>query len=158
MSCLRHSPVVAVQTPDWHSLALEADGTMWGWGSNDHGQLGNGSTNDVWSPGVVLWPTMAAPPAITLGGEGNWPAARFNSGFTNNPGFACLPCWRLRASLAGNWNVLGTAAEISAAQFSLLINDGDRLAPLLFNPYAVKERDAKLSQSHQMVFIGQARI
>jgi alpha-tubulin suppressor-like RCC1 family protein len=48
--------VTSVQTPDWHSLALESDGTLWGWGSNDHGQLGNGTTNDAHSPAPVMWP------------------------------------------------------------------------------------------------------
>ena len=48
--------VVSVQTPDWHSLALRSDGTLWGWGSNDHGQLGNDTTNDSYSPTPVLWP------------------------------------------------------------------------------------------------------
>ncbi|HXO27375.1 MAG TPA: hypothetical protein VOA80_08540 [Thermoanaerobaculia bacterium] len=48
--------VVSVQTPDWHSLALRSDGTLWGWGSNDHGQLGNDTTNDSYSPAEVSWP------------------------------------------------------------------------------------------------------
>ena len=48
--------VVSVQTPDWHSLALRSDGTLWGWGANDHGQLGNGTTNDAYSPTPVSWP------------------------------------------------------------------------------------------------------
>ena len=86
-----NATVVAVQTPDWHSLALEADGTLWGWGSNDHGQLGNGTTNDEWTPGVVLWPVVAPPPPFTLAGkklgDGVWQGS-----FTNNPGmlFAVL--------------------------------------------------------------------
>jgi alpha-tubulin suppressor-like RCC1 family protein len=49
--------VVSVQTPDWHSLALRSDGTLWSWGSNDHGQLGNATTNDSYSPTPVLWPS-----------------------------------------------------------------------------------------------------
>ena len=40
--------VVMVQTPDWHSLARSnLTELLWGWGSNDHGQLGNNTTNDV---------------------------------------------------------------------------------------------------------------
>jgi alpha-tubulin suppressor-like RCC1 family protein len=38
--------VVAVAAGDRHSLALKADGTVWGWGNNLSGQLGNGT----WQP------------------------------------------------------------------------------------------------------------
>jgi alpha-tubulin suppressor-like RCC1 family protein len=52
--------VVLVQTPDWHSLALRSDGTLWGWGADDHGQLGLGtsSTNDEYSPAETVWPVQ----------------------------------------------------------------------------------------------------
>ena len=33
-----------------HSLAVAADGTVWAWGWNDHGQLGDGTTTDRWTP------------------------------------------------------------------------------------------------------------
>ena len=33
-----------------HSLALKPDGTLWAWGSNSHGQLGDGTTTDKTSP------------------------------------------------------------------------------------------------------------
>jgi alpha-tubulin suppressor-like RCC1 family protein len=33
-----------------HSLALRADGTVWGWGFNGHGQLGDGTTSDRHGP------------------------------------------------------------------------------------------------------------
>jgi alpha-tubulin suppressor-like RCC1 family protein len=117
MAAFGSAPVVAVQTPDWHSLALEADGTLWGWGSNDHGQLGNGTTNDAWSPGLVLWPVVAAPPPITLAGK-NIGTGSFQFAFTNNPGtlFAVLMSTNLSLA-ASNWTTLGTAAEISSGQY-----------------------------------------
>ncbi len=58
--------VVSVQTPDWHSLALRSDGTLWGWGANDHGQLGNDTTDDSYSPTPVLWPVAASSRFYTL--------------------------------------------------------------------------------------------
>ena len=117
MAAFGNATVVAVQTPDWHSLALEADGTLWGWGSNDHGQLGTGNTNDAWSPGMVLWPVVAAPPAITLSGK-KLAGGSFQFTFTNNPGtlFAVLTTTNLPLPLT-NWEVLGSAAEISSGQF-----------------------------------------
>lgn len=33
-----------------YSVALKFDGTVWGWGRNDFGQLGNGTTNDSATP------------------------------------------------------------------------------------------------------------
>jgi alpha-tubulin suppressor-like RCC1 family protein len=58
--------VVAVQTPDWHSLALRSDGTLWGWGANDHGQLGNDTTTDSYSPAPVSWPATTTAFFYTL--------------------------------------------------------------------------------------------
>lgn len=34
--------VAAVSAGDWYTLALKTDGTLWAWGVNDNGQLGNG--------------------------------------------------------------------------------------------------------------------
>jgi alpha-tubulin suppressor-like RCC1 family protein len=38
-----------------HTCALLANGTMTCWGSNDHGQLGNGTTTNAPSPTAVIW-------------------------------------------------------------------------------------------------------
>ncbi len=37
----------------YHSMALRSDGTVWTWGRNHRGQLGNGTTNDRLTPGQV---------------------------------------------------------------------------------------------------------
>ena len=37
----------------YHTLTLKSDGTLWAWGWNDHGQLGDGSTTDKHSPAQV---------------------------------------------------------------------------------------------------------
>ncbi len=47
------SGVIAVTGGDEYSLALKADGTVWAWGYNGSGQLGDGTTTDRNSPGPV---------------------------------------------------------------------------------------------------------
>src|SRR5208283_2705465 len=39
-----------------NAIALKADGTVWTWGLNGHGQLGDGTTNDSSVPVQVLGP------------------------------------------------------------------------------------------------------
>jgi alpha-tubulin suppressor-like RCC1 family protein len=48
--------VVAVATGDngYDSYALKSDGTVWAWGSNSSGQLGDGTTTDRWTPVQVV--------------------------------------------------------------------------------------------------------
>ncbi|WP_100050009.1 hypothetical protein [Caldicellulosiruptor bescii] len=41
--------MVAIAPGEWHSLALKKDGTVWAWGTNGRGQLGNGGVG-VYSP------------------------------------------------------------------------------------------------------------
>jgi alpha-tubulin suppressor-like RCC1 family protein len=45
--------VIAVAGGSRHSIALRADGTVLAWGANGHGQLGNGTTTDLGTPGLV---------------------------------------------------------------------------------------------------------
>jgi hypothetical protein len=49
------SNAVAIATGAWafHSLALKSDGTVWAWGQNEFGQLGNGTFSTGVSPGIA---------------------------------------------------------------------------------------------------------
>jgi len=40
--------VKAIMGCETHNVALKSDGTVWSWGYNAFGQLGNGTTNDAW--------------------------------------------------------------------------------------------------------------
>ena len=46
---------VMVSAGDFHSLALKSDGTLWAWGYNYQGQLGDGSQNDQYEPIEITW-------------------------------------------------------------------------------------------------------
>ena len=48
----RVHPMVAAG--DLHSLALRSDGTVWAWGGNERGQLGDGTTDDRHRPVQVI--------------------------------------------------------------------------------------------------------
>ncbi|MCD9021819.1 stalk domain-containing protein [Cohnella silvisoli] len=42
--------IIAVSAGDMHSLALQRDGTVWAWGGNGLGQIGNGTLKNALSP------------------------------------------------------------------------------------------------------------
>ena len=42
--------MVAIAGGGYHSLALKSDGTVWAWGYNGYGQLGDGSTTNRLTP------------------------------------------------------------------------------------------------------------
>src|SRR5262249_50383767 len=46
--------VIALDGGGGHSLALEQDGTVWAWGGNTEGELGDGTTTDRSAPVKVL--------------------------------------------------------------------------------------------------------
>ena len=54
----------------YHSLGLKSDGTLWAWGGNNSGQLGDGTSYDRHSPvqiGTDLWASIAAGSYHSLG-------------------------------------------------------------------------------------------
>ncbi|WP_020617163.1 stalk domain-containing protein [Paenibacillus daejeonensis] len=50
-----------------HTLALKADGTVWGWGTNFQGQLGNGQLSDSWDVPVQKAQGLTKVKAIAAG-------------------------------------------------------------------------------------------
>ncbi len=58
--------VKAIMGGEIHNVALESDGSVWAWGANIFGQLGNGSTNEAHTPVQV----SGLSSVIALGGRG----------------------------------------------------------------------------------------
>jgi len=77
--------VAAGQT---HTVALGNNDTLYAWGQNNDGQLGDGTTSDTSSPVMVTFPTgvkswtavaAGASHTIAIGNDGNVYAWGFNS-------------------------------------------------------------------------------
>ena len=45
-----------ISTGDRHTLAISSDGNTYGWGSNDYGQLGDGTLQDHYTPQLITFP------------------------------------------------------------------------------------------------------
>jgi hypothetical protein len=65
-------PIAQVVRGERHALALDRDGSVWAFGANDGGQLGDGTLTDRETPVPVVFPP-GAPPAVHVA------AARFTS-------------------------------------------------------------------------------
>jgi len=61
------SGVTAIAAGETHTVALKSDGTVWAWGNNSDGQLGNGSTTQ--SPVPVQVSNLTKMIAIAAGGS-----------------------------------------------------------------------------------------
>jgi alpha-tubulin suppressor-like RCC1 family protein len=59
--------VTALAAGGEHALALKADGTVWAWGANSYGALGDGTLNDSATPIQVIFPAGTQLVAIAAG-------------------------------------------------------------------------------------------
>jgi len=51
--------VIAVSVGDTHTAAIRADGSLWAWGRNEEGQLGDGTTTGRYTPVKVMADVIA---------------------------------------------------------------------------------------------------
>jgi len=50
--------VAYISAGEDHAVALKKDGSLWAWGFNTTGQLGDGTQNNRSTPGLVLFPAQ----------------------------------------------------------------------------------------------------
>jgi alpha-tubulin suppressor-like RCC1 family protein len=67
--------VTAISAGDKHSLALKDDGTIWAWGDNGYGQLGDGTNNPSNVPVPVTGPTGFLTGVTAISGGGSYSLA-----------------------------------------------------------------------------------
>ena len=58
--------IVMIAAGDGHSLAVDANGNLWAWGSNDRGQLGIGTVMDSHVPARVTYPLGDTHPIVSI--------------------------------------------------------------------------------------------
>jgi hypothetical protein len=68
---LRETLRPAISAGDYHSVGLKSDGTLWAWGLNGKGSLGDGTNVDKTTPiqestGATDWATIAAGTSHTV--------------------------------------------------------------------------------------------
>ena len=61
--------VIAVDAADHHAVALTADGRVYGWGQNDRGQLGDGTTTDRSTPVAAATVSLSRITAVAAGSD-----------------------------------------------------------------------------------------
>ena len=65
--------MTAIAAGENHSLSLRSDGTVWAWGDNSNGQLGDGTTTARWTPVQVN--TLTGAQGITAGYQDTFASA-----------------------------------------------------------------------------------
>jgi len=103
-------------TADWkfaaagvhYTLAIKKDGTLWGWGDNNYGELGDGSTSDRYSPVQIGtdndWKMVAAGAYYTFGIKNNgtlwaWGKNSFGGANETSP---------VQVGTATDWKIVAT--------------------------------------------------
>jgi len=124
--------IIAISAGTRYSLALKADGTVWSWGRNDNGQLGDGTTTDRHTPAkakVTRATAIAAGAShsLALKGDGTvWAWGRNNKGQLGDGGVTDSPT-PVKVKGPGGGGALTGVTAIAAGKdwYSLaLLGDG----------------------------------
>jgi alpha-tubulin suppressor-like RCC1 family protein len=125
-----------VNTPEWiatngtwtvvgagldYTMAVQANGTLWGWGDNGNGRLGNGTFINTNSPqavsGNMVWRTVSAGGAHTVAirNDGTlWSWGLNNSGQLGNGSYASTLTPQ-QVGTNSNWQTVSAGREYTVA-------------------------------------------
>ena len=106
------NPWVNLSTGSYHSLAIKADGTLWGWGRNNEGQLGNGTNTASNKP-------------VKAGTSSNWAKVATGSVYS----LAIKNDGTLWAWGGNDWGQLGTG-DYSSRNFPVQIGTANNWAKI----------------------------
>lgn len=120
---LTQHPWSAIAAGDYHTLALRSDGTLWAWGWNGSGQLGDGTTHSSGGGSDVAAPTWRIPKFAYVLSDKVYPYTidyRPGSGFGPNTGSGQLS----RAGAAASAGAAPVASVLDPAGRFLYVIDG----------------------------------
>ncbi len=115
----------AVSAGEYHTLAIKTDGTLWAWGDNEDGELGQGDTTDRYQPTQIAtdtdWQTVSAGAyhslAIkrngTLWGWGNNSSGQLGLGDENDQHEP------LQIGSATNWSAISAGSDYNYSSMGL---------------------------------------
>lgn len=103
------SDIISLAAGSFHSMALKSDGTVWAWGGNNEGQLGNGTFDNQSSPIQVSDPSDASG---YLQGVVAIAAGEKHSLAVNNDG----------SIFAWGWNNIGQLGNMTTANSFVPVN------------------------------------
>ena len=118
------SDAVAVAGGDWHSLAVKSDGTVWAWGDNGDGQLGDGT----WMMSTTPVQVSGLSGAVAVG-SGYYHSLALKSDGTawawgyNSSGQLGDGTWTSRGAPVQVSGVSGVAAVAGGRSFNLFLGD-----------------------------------
>lgn len=112
---------LALAEGDTHTVAVGNDGTLWAWGSNSNGQLGNGTTTDLTIPtqidSATNWAKVAAGRNYTaaIKSDGTLWAWGLNDTGQLGDGTSTQRTVPVRITTATDWTSVSCGAEHTAA-------------------------------------------
>jgi len=104
--------VIPIAGGRWHTVALKLDGTVWAWGNNFYGQLGDGSNLDSNTPVQV----KLSPPTVTTGTATNVTSTSATLNGTVNANGLSTEAWFEYGTVKGDYSSISSTQSIDGRE------------------------------------------